>query len=371
MSEALLTLDGIGQRGETYRFELLDKQNSLLGDLPVDMESPPGITNNINRAVKRSMSGLNLPPAVTAEVNTLTERVRPWMVLEDGSEYPLGVFIFGDAVRELVMSGSVQYSQVGLAWWTKGTMLDQLVTINQGSRGVNAYGPGTSIYAALNQQLDAAGIIERQVEYTDATLSDWVVWKPNAPRSKVINELAAMAGFYSLYFDNSGVAVLRKVPSMESVEPLFVYEAGTNVLADTITEADDLLEAYNSYVVINSGFTEGAIWGEWKVPAEAPHSFENRGFYVVKEIDQQGVESNTAARQAAKAAGQADVAAYRWANFSTSVDPRHDTFDVVQWLGDKWRQQTWSFTLVAGAAMRHEFRRVWSDDLADLIEEGA
>lgn len=366
---SLLTLDGLGQRAASFRFDLLDKQNSLLGALDVDMQSPPSITNNINRAVKRSMDGLLLPPSVTADIDTLAMRVRPWMVFQDGTEWPLGVFLFADAVRELVLSGSVQYAAVGEQWWTNGTMLDQACTINQGSRGINFYGPGASIYDALHQQLDAAGVIERSVESTDAAFSEWVVWKPNTNRLKVINELAAMAGFYSLYFDNVGTAVIRNVPSMEAVEPTFIYEAGTNVIADSITEADDQLKAPNSYVVINSGFTAAPVWGEWLVPAEAPNSYAKSGFYVVKEIDQQGVESNAQARQAAKAAGQADFSAYRWANFSTAIDPRRDTFDVVQWRGDKYRAQSWTLPLDDTASMPNELRRVWSESLADLLEE--
>lgn len=367
----LLTLEGLGQRAASFRFELADKQNSFLGDLTIDMDSPPGISNNINRDVKRAMNGLRLPPSVTADINTLTERVRPWMRFQDGSEYPCGVFLFADAVRDAVLSGSVQFASVGIAWWTNGTMLDQTITVNQGSRGINFYGPGKSIYDALVQQLDAAGIIERSIDVTDATIADWIVWKPNTPRLKVINDLAAMAGFYSLYFDNTGQAVLRKVPAMEAVEPTLVYTPGGSVLADGITEADDLLTAPNSYVVINSGFADKPIWGEWLVPPEAPHSYDNRGFYVVKEIDQQGVESAAAAVQAAKAFGQADFSAYRWADFSTAINPLHDTFDVVGWLDDKWREQAWDFTCNDSTPMKHELRRVWSNDFADLLEEGA
>lgn len=367
----ILTLDGWGQRGVTFAFDLLDKQNSLLGGIDVDMDEPPTITNNINRAVKRTMSGLQLPPAVTADINTLTERVRPRMIFHDGTTYNLGVFLFADVTRQLVLSGSVQLSAAGEAWWSDGTMSDQLVTVNQGSRGINFYGPGHLIYDALEQQMRAAGILDYSIEPTSATIGDWIVWKPNTNRLKVINDLAAMAGFYSLYFDNDGVAILRSVPSMDSVDPTLVYEAGRNVLMGSISESDDQLSAYNTYVAVNSGFTQAPIWGEWRVPPEAPHSYENRGFWVVKEVDQQGLTSNSQATRAAKTAGLADFAAYRWANFSSAINPLHDTFDVVGWRGDKWREQTHSFQLAADAPHKHELRRVWSNELADIIEEEA
>lgn len=367
----LLTLDGWGQRAESFAFDLLDKQNSFLGELSVDADSPPSITNNINRSVKRAMNGLVLPPSVTADINTLTNRVKPHMVMQDGTRYPLGVFLFADASRRLQMSGSVDLSFVGDAYTTEGSMLDLLATIDQGSRGVNFYGPGHSIFDALVQQLDAAGVIEYEIDATDAQIGDWVVWKPNTNRLKVINELCAMAGFYSLYFDNDGVAQARTVPSMSAVEPTLTYDAGRNVIAGSIVETDDQLDSPNTYLVVNSGFTEAAIWGEWQVPSDAPHSYANRGFYVVKEYDVQGVESNAQARQTAKARGQADYATYRWVNFRSAIDPRHDTFDIVGWKGEKYREQGWTIPLRAGAEMSHELRRVWSDDIAEIVEEAA
>jgi hypothetical protein len=367
----LLTVDGHGQRAESFRFELLDRFNSFLGDITVDATSAPSITNNINRTVKRQMSGLVLPPSVTADINTLTERVRPWMRFEDGQEYPLGVFLFADASRRLASSGSVDLSFVGDAYTTEGACLDQLITLNQANRGINFYGPGHSIYDALQQQLDAAGVIDYQIDATDATIADWVVWKSDATRLQIINDLAAMAGFYSLYFDNHGTAILRKVPAMEAVEPVLMYDAGRNVYADSIVESDDQLDAPNVYLVTNSGFTSGPIWGEWQLPASAPHSYDNRGFWVVSSHDVQGVESNAQARAMAKAIGQADYQTYRWVNLDSAIDPRHDTFDVAGWKGDKYREQGWGFTLQAGAGQSHEFRRVWNDDIADLIEEEA
>lgn len=365
----LLTLTGWGQRSNSFRFELLDNQNSHIGDVDVDMSTPPSISNNINRSPKRQLNGLHLPPSVTADINTLTERVKPWMQFQDGTEYPLGVFLFADASRALFNSGSVQLAGTGDAYWTTGTMLDQLVTLDQGSRGINFYGPGHSIYDALVQQLEAGGVLDYVIEATDAQVADWIVWKPNTNRLKVINDLCAMAGFYSLFFDNQGVAQARKVPSMDAVDPLFTFEAGENVAAESVVESDDQLDAPNSYVVVNTAFGKFPVWGEWKVPAEADHSYQKRGYYVVKEYDVQGVESNAQATVVAKARGQSDYASYRWVNLSTAIDPRHDTFDVLSWKKEKYRSQQWGFTLSAGADMKHEMRRVWSSDVADLLEE--
>lgn len=365
----LLTLTGIGQRFSTFQFELLDRQNSHLGFLDIDSASPPSISDNINRNPKRQLNGLRLPPSVTADINTLSERVKPWMVLSDGTRWPLGVFVFADASRELVTSSSPALSPVGDAYWTNGTMLDQLVNLDQATRGFTFFGPGTRINDAIEHQLEAGGVLEYELDPSDASIGDWLVWKPTQTRLKIINDLLGMGGYYSLFYDNNGVAQGRQVPSMDSVDPLFTYAAGENVLDGSVVESDDLLDAPNVYLVVNSGFTEAAIWGEWKVPAAAPHSYENTGRWRVKTIDQQGVESNAAARAAAKAYGQADYSAYRWVDLSTSIDPRLDTFDVVAWKDEKYRQQQRGFPLVADGVMKLELRRVWATSVADELEE--
>jgi hypothetical protein len=366
----LLTVAGLGQRAASFEFELLDKQNSFLGSLDVEMSAPPSVSNNINRSPKRTMSGLSLPPSVTKQVNTLTDRVKPWMLMQDGTRWPLGVFLFADASRDGgLQAGTGGFAAPELGYWTTGTMSDQLLTVDQGSRGINFYGPGKLIFDALVQQLTAAGIVDFHIDPTSAVVADWVVWKPNTSRLKVINDLLAMAGFYSLYFDNNGTGQCRKVPALEAVDPAFMYGPGGNVFADTIVESDDQLTAYNSYVAVNSSFTASPIWGEWRVPASAENSYEKRGFYVVKEIDQQGLQTNAQAAAAAKAFGLADYASYRWVNFSTAIDPRRDTFDVCDWLGDKYRAQGWDFELVDGADMKHSLRRIWSDAVAEELSE--
>lgn len=375
---SILTLEGRGQRAESFRFELLDQHNSPLGNLDVIEDEAPQVANNINSTVKRTMSGLLLPPSVTKDINTLSDRVRLWMVLEDRTEHSQGVFLFADASRAVALYSSTDHvlaageapgADTALGSFTTGTMSDQLMTLDQGSRGINFYNRGASVYDALVQQLEAGGVEQYAIDASDATIAQPIVWKPNTKRLAVINDLARMGGYYSLFFDNDGVGQLQQVPPLEAIDPTLMYAAGGNVYADSIVETDDLLRAPNSYVVVNSAFTAAPVWGEWLVPASAPHSYANRGFYVVAEYDQPGVESNAAARKAAKAIGMADYATYRWVNLDSSIDPRHDTYTVVGWQGDKYREQQWGYTARAGERMKHELRRVWSDDVADELVE--
>lgn len=372
----LLSMTGIGQRSETFRFDLLDQHNSYVGILDVEADTAPTISNNINRRVKRSLTNLVLPPSVTREIDTLSNRVRPWMVLQDGTEYPLGVFLFADASRTEAAYSSVAFvrdpavDEDPIGHVTTGSLLDQLSTLDQGSRGVSSYPRGTRVVDALTLELAKANVDDVEIDDSDATLAQAAVWKPNANRLDILNDLCKLGGFYSPFFDNMGTCRIVEVPALDAVEPLFVYDIGTSVYRDTIVETDDLLKAPNSYVVVNSSITTSPIFGEWKVPSSAPNSYARRGFWVVSEHDVQTVSSNAQAARTAQAIGQADYATYRWVNLEAVTNPLHDTFDVVGWKGDKYREQGWEIVCSAGAHHKHEWRRIWSDAVADDLVEG-
>lgn len=370
-------MQGIGQREVTFRYDLLDQSNSYIGTIDVDMDQTPLLSNSINRTVKRQLSGLRLPPSTTAQIDTLRHRVRPMMVFHDGSVFPLGVFLFADTSRYEHLYSSVQFTNPNEVrqFYTTAMMLDQLMTLDQATNGVNFYPPGHSIYDALIQQLEAGGVDHYNVEPSSATIrgGSYVVWPVAENRLTVINDLLAMGGYYSLFFDNEGTAQCRLVPDLDSTVAEFQYgPRSENVMRDPIPfESDDLLDAPNRYIVVNTSFTDSPIWGAWDVPSTAPHSYANRGFYAVKKIDMQGVETNAEARKAAKAHGQADYSTYRWVTFNAVFNPLHDTYNIVEWdQGDKYREQSWSAYLDAqNQMMTHELRRIWADEDVFLPEE--
>lgn len=364
----IVNLTGWGQRTSTVRFELLDRTNSYLGVLDIDRSSIPTIENNINRSPKRQMNGFKLPPSTTRDVNTLTERVRPVWIWQTGDTQNMGVFVFADASRHRQFFGSAQFVTPGDDVLSTTTMTDQLVDLDYATGGVTMYRPGTRIADALREQLEVAGVVDFFVEESNAKItgSAWMVWHPNVTRLKIINDLCQAGGYYSLYYDNEGVARCELVPDLEAANPDFEYASGGMIKRDSIVESDDLLDAPNRYLVINSSLTDGAVWGYWDIPASAPNSFENTGRRRVKQIDMQGPETMEDAAAAAKAYGQADFSTYRWVNFNTAPNPRHDTYDIIGWRAEKYREQTWRLPLVEGADMSHELRRVWSTDASGI-----
>lgn len=344
----LLDLE-VDHRSATFRFDLLSSDGIALGQVDVQADRPPQVVNNINRPIKRSMRGLRIPSAAYAEIDTLTERIAPVMVLSNGAEFPLGVFLFADAARYR-RTDSLDSDSV---------LVDQSLILDQATSTSIGYSAGASVRDAVVEQLAAAGFLTVSVDSSARTFGGPVAWPAGTSRLAVLNELAGMMGAYSPYFDNGGIATVRLVPDLATATPDLIYGEDGRIYADTIVETDDLLEAPNRYIAISSDATEEPVVGVFDVPDDAPHSIANRGFAIASVRDVQGLENQAAAVDAARAAYAQDSSTFFWADFASAPDPRHDTFDIVAYRGVNYREQAWSLDLVEGAPMTHSLRRIY------------
>ena len=243
----LIELDGTPARRESVRFDVLDTDLLKVGELNPDRRtSVPRISNSSDRSLKRSLSNFRLPPDQAADLDTLAARVRPVWVLQDGSEYPLGVFLFADASRSRFTYGLE----------LTATLVDQLFILDQELEASLSYSTGTVITEALDELAAAAGIDARVVTPSTQALSYPVAWKAGTSRLRAMSELCQMLSYSSPYFDNDGVLRIVAARNLATATPDFVYSEGDvstgRVYANTIVETDDLLRAPNVYIVIDN-----------------------------------------------------------------------------------------------------------------------
>lgn len=345
---SLLGLDGYGGRVSTFRFDLLSSGLATIGQLHPLRGPVPAVENNINRTIKRTLTDLRLPPDELADVDVFAHRVRPVMVLQDGSEHPLGVFLFADRSTPVDTAG------------TPGavSLVDQTLIIDQGIPASYGVPAGRNVAAAALDAFAAAGVVDAAVDPTATALGSARTWPAGRTTwRQVLADLGDVAGFYSPYFDNAGRGRLAAVPDLETAPATIAYGAGGIAYRGSILASDDTLAAPNRYVVIETTPTPNPIVGVYEVPAGAPHSIARRGFAVTKVIERQGLPDNEAARVAARAAGQSDSSSAYLA-FASAPNPIHDTFDVVAFEGVRYREQSWKLPLAEGAAMTHELRGI-------------
>lgn len=350
----VLELDGTAHRVETYRFDLLDAANNLIGqDIPVEADQPATVTNDINRNIRRTLEGIRLSPSVLSDIDTLTERLMP-VANVDGTDRECGVFLFGDHRRSRFSWGDESQS----------TLVDQCAILDDPIEVSIGYAAGTSVTSALADIADQAGIVSVQIDMVATTIEAPVGWAVGqATRLQILTELCALAGLYSPYFSNTGVLVCRSAPALASATADFTYGLGDatsgRVYDGTIDVRDDLLSAPNRYLAVSTDATEGEVSGYFDVPDSAPYSSANRGRTITTVIRAQGLADQGAAQAAAEAAYAQDSSTYQWVGFDAAPDPRHDTHDFVAFDGDLFREQGWKLTLAPGGPHHHDLRRVY------------
>lgn len=344
-----------GLRVSGFRYELLDAANQPVGTLDVDdTGGAPQVTNNINRTIKRSMQGLVLPPAMQADVNPLVHRVRPWMTLSNGSEFPVGVFLFADLSGERHSFGDIGH----------GTMSDQGLILDQPIPKGTGYAPGRLISEAIASEFRKAGLTSWDIDPTiTGRIGAAVAWPAGTHRSVVCADLCALGGAYSPYFSNAGLITVDRVHDLSTATPVLRYftDQRSRIFDATTTVSSDVLDAPNLYIVIDGSAADSPVVGSYSIPASAPHSFANRGFHVSRVIDADGLENIAAAVARAKAAYNSGAgAAYAHVQFASPPDPRHDTFQVIAYDDLNYQEQEWTMTLREGTDMTHHLRRSYN-----------
>lgn len=337
----------------SFRFDLLT--NTLHADpagplRPSRASGAPTMANRLDDRYPRTVRGFELDPDQADQVDVLSARVAPFLVLDTGDEYPLGVFLF-DATHRLRRTGGSPLV---------GGLIDQSFIVDQGIEAAIGWPQGYNVTDAMAEVV-ALYTLPRgfDIVRSSTTLGESIAFRPSTSGRSVLERLAELAGYLPPYFDNNGVGQLRPSPAIAGAVADHVYADGGRIVKDSIVESDDLLDAPNVWVATSKSASSAEVSGSYLLPSSAPHSVARRGFRVPRFVSVQGLGSGPTAAQAAQAAAASDVAAYQFVEFDSSIDPRHDTAGVVDFRGTLYLELGWSFEMRPGAPMHHELRRVY------------
>lgn len=346
-STELLNLDGVASRTEGARFELRDASGGVLGSI-----TPTRIVSIDNRAdgvLKRTVPQFVLAPSVAADINPLTDRVWPYWLLGDGSQYPLGQFLFA--------TWSAQRTSYGLT--ASARLLDQGLILGQPIRYSFGVTRGTQVRDALAQLFDAAGIHTYNIDPSNgASVDNALAWPAGSSTTyaAIATQLCTLGGMTDWFFDNSGVCTVLRTPNLNNAATL-LYDSGGRIIAGSAVEQADLLNSPNVYVAVDTANRAAPIVGTYTLPNSAPHSIANRGFAITKTIEAPGVGSSARAEQFAAAYAQSDPDTYQTVTFSGPPDPRHDTYDVIGYLGTNYQETAWRLRCAPGGPHEHTLTR--------------
>jgi hypothetical protein len=344
---------GVSQRIDSFRWELLDWEEAVIGDLTPDIERAPRITNDTTRTIMRSVEGMYLPASETRHIDGIGDKARGWMTLQDGTEFSLGVFLWADDTHPRREWGSEHAASLS----DKGLIIDQPYGRTTGSsKNQNTVQRAVDFLrtAIPVEQIDAT-------PYTDL-IDAPMTWDPSAKLNDIINDHLQNVGYYPVHFDRDGIAKLKPTPSSIETSETTVppYGDGGRIERDSIIHTNDLFEAANEFVVYdNSG--QGTIKvGRYRIAASNPHSVENRGFVVRHVEAMQGVSNRFATIIAARSlAIKHRKSIFEWITFNTAADPRHDTFDIYDFYDERYLETKWTLECRPGGRMTHEAKKIY------------
>jgi hypothetical protein len=339
----------VGQRSATFRFDLVEATSGQnLGQLHPLQDTTPTLSHDTSRTIKRTLDNLTLGQADAAQVDPIAHRIQPSMVLGDGRTYPLGRYMFGDYTTYRFTAGTL----------ASAALIDEMFIIDQ---------PLTTAFDAGLLARSVDEVIKRLLLPVDVTLdiepspftAAHSAWPAGTSRAKVLQDLATQGGYLSPWFGHDGhLHVIRSFEPADRVANLDL-DIGGRVLRGSVSEVNDLLSAPNRFIVVgNTGTTDTAVVGTYDVPNSAPHSITNRGF-VIADVHELQITVLTQAAAAAAAIGRANTVFER-TELSTVPDPRHNSYDVIGWLDQRWLELSWSMELREGGTMRHVLRKAYT-----------
>lgn len=342
----LLTFTGIAQRAVSFGWRLLDIDNLPIGDL--DVTDGASVRNDTTGTILRSVSGFTLPPSTVTDVDFVANRIAAHMTI-DGAEYPLGVFLFG--------TPNLERTTAGVA--ASVSLVDQGVILDQADGRAVSYASQTDITAALQAEARALNIDGSGIDQIGRALSASVAWPPGTTTLKRMRDLCVAGGCLIPYFDNTGLLRVRQMPDPSLVDPDFSYGEGGTIIAGSIIETADYVTAPNRWQVIDGYGHDAPIVGVYDAPGDAPNSFTKLGFYRTDTITQQGITDVISAEAAAQAAAVTGRYPPSPVSFDAAPDPRHDTFNLVEYRHDPHLERGWTLPCAVGSAMTHDLVRLW------------
>lgn len=351
-TDQLLNFDGVYQRADSFRFDLLDRDENRIGTVNPLARPSPVITNNTNGQTPRTLTQFHLPPSEINDINILSDRIQVFMILENGEEFSLGIFLWASDDRPFHSWGSDRVD----------SLVDKMLILNQGITHTIGFGKGADIgLAVLGLALEVLPLEDIVIDAITADLGASRADSPGTGRSQILGDFMDLVGFLPPHFDRNGKLRLVDTPDLATVTPSIpAYTDGpdSRIIANSVTHSDDALDAPNIFIVYETS-GQSTVRGQYEIAATEDHSEPSRGFYVPEVEPRTGLTSTSAANKAAKALATTKSKTFRWVAWSSPADPRHDTWDPVTVLEVNYIETAWTLPCHSGGIMTHTGRAVY------------
>ena len=340
-----------------FRYELLNRNDLVKGEIDVLSGS---VSFNSLAEIKRT-GQFQIKENILQDIDYLNDRIRPVVIL-DGVEYPMGVFLIPSPSRAKTEKGIIRsieaYDKTQILKEDK--LLDRYF-IKQ----------GTNYIKIIVQLINSAGISQTIIPESELFLARDREFEPGTSKLEIINKLLNECNYTSLYSDEIGYLRANKYILPNLREPTLRYNdyeilnAENMKVSNSTRDELDFFNIPNIWVAVASNaenISYKSIYENDSVTSLT--STVSRGrkivrYEVLSDIANQETLDNYVKRLAYNSTNQ-----YRKISFETLINPKHSYSDCVlvedEKLGinAKYIETSWEFSLEAGAKMKHEGRRV-------------
>jgi hypothetical protein len=343
----------MGQRQASFRFNLWNRVSGINQGEITPLRTAV-LTHNTAQTIKRQLN-IALGATDTAHINPISDMVAVTMVFPGGQEYPLGQYVFTDSGYQKFTSGELSNMVLNDYMY----IIDQQIEKGfacKNNVALVSLADGTGVPTCIEKLLRGYDI-DLDIEPTTFTSAD--AWPAGAMRGSILESLALSGDYFSPYFGNDGALhFIRAFDPINRVADLD-WDEGNQVLRSSIMATSNVLTAPNRFIVVSNAPSDPRtpVYGVADVPINAPHSIQNRGFVIPKVVDLQAVNTSQCQAMAQNLAQRQTV--FQTMTLTTAPDPRHDSYNVIQWQGEKWLELAWRLPLQEGAEMSHTLRKAY------------
>lgn len=276
-------------RVESFRAELLTRTEASLGDL--DGVTGGQVQWNANATLA---GGGTLEMDDTGQdINFSSDRIRLWWTVGD-EEWAMGVFVMA--------APSTQYGSSVLS--RSISLIDKITVIADDLLLQTLQVPaGANVIDAVVAQIRAAGEERIAATASDKVLSNAMAWAPGTSRLRVINDLLASAGYWSLWTDRTGLFRVDPYTSPADRPVTWEFKEGQTAIHSPEWEYElALWDATNTVVMVSQEDDNDEVWTAYAVDdnPDSPTSTVTMG-RVLNPIVEENVEATSQADLQAQA----------------------------------------------------------------------
>lgn len=336
-----------------FRYDLLNVSNNKIGEVPLLSAT---VRLNSLAQIKRTAT-FSLWEQESRNIDYLNDRLRPVMLL-DGQEYPLGVFLLPSPARKV--RGMSVYRDIAGYDITQILLEDRFTS--------RYYLPaGTEYIEAVKRIVNTIGLFNTQIPASGALLARNREFQPDTSKLDAINALLSECNYTSLWADAAGRlrAAPYVLPSLRQPEIVYRDDALSAIIAGSEAEEIDVFGVPNVFAVTSTNpETEGLTAIFVNDNPISPTSTAKRKRRIVNFREISDIANIEALEAYVKRIAYDASNIYSKMTFDTPLIPIHSYSNALHLesrklgLSGKYIETEWTMELKVGGRMTHSARKV-------------